>query len=72
MSVICEVCDLPLGEGWCSSCSDEADARTEHCQIGPVLVDVPVSPQTSLLSPAGRAAARIALALAKRVEDPST
>jgi hypothetical protein len=32
------------------------------------IVDVPVASGTSLLSPAGRAAARIALALADRVE----
>jgi hypothetical protein len=37
-----------------------------------VIVDVPIAPSTSLLSPAGRAAARIALALAKRVETQSS
>ncbi len=36
-----------------------------------IIVDVPIAPTTSLLSPAGRAAARIVLALAKRVETQS-
>lgn len=35
------------------------------------IVDVPVESTSSLLSPGGRAAARIALALAKRVETQS-
>jgi hypothetical protein len=35
------------------------------------VADVPIKSDSSILSPGGRAAARIALALAKRVEDQS-
>jgi hypothetical protein len=36
-----------------------------------VIVDIPIKSDSSILSPGGRAAARIALALAKRVEAQS-